>query len=142
MKLFSLKEEGDWLINPSRYDPRQLTSQSTTGTSKNTKDLVKITGNGSRRVACLSFGIVKSCNLFEAAEMSGSSSGKIVKSINLVLFTHDQERLLSCIDMAYKPLCAKVNTYAEGIVFATIPKQSRFHLLSTNPYLTTNLYLS
>ena len=142
MKLFSLKEEGDWLINPSRYDPRQLTSQSTTGTSKNTKDLVKITGNGSRRVACLSFGIVKSCNLFEAAEMSGSGSGKIVKSINLGLFTHEQERLLSCIDMAYKPLCAKVNTYAEGIVFATIPKQSRFHLLSTNPSLTTNLYLS
>ena len=83
MKLFSLKEEGDWLINPSRYDPRQLTSQSTTGTSKNTKDLVKITGNGSRRVACLSFGIVKSCNLFEAAEMSGSGSEKIVKSIGL-----------------------------------------------------------
>ena len=90
MKLFSLKEEGDWLINPSRYDPRQLTSQSTTGTSKNTKDLVKITGNGSRRVACLSFGIVKSCNLSEAAEISGSGSGKIVKSINLGLFIHEQ----------------------------------------------------
>lgn len=83
MKLFSLREEGDWLINPARYSPRQLTSQSTTSASKNTKDPVKITENGSHLIACLSFGIVKSCNLFEAAEMSGSGSGKIVKSIGL-----------------------------------------------------------
>ena len=92
--------------------------------SKSTRELVRV--GGTRRVACVSFGIVQKCDLFEATEMAGSGSGKIVRNLNIGLFVHEQDRMLSCLDMAFKPSVCRVPTYSEGVIFSTIPRSCAY----------------